>query len=364
MRTLILFLLLPFMANAQITPVLLANLDTLSESSGLLLLNNALWTHEDSGNAPELYQLDPNTGAILRTVSIANAPNVDWEDITSDGTHVYIGDVGNNAGNRTDLRILRFPASQLLDPTVSSVTVEVISFAYEDQTEFVEAVNANNWDCEALIARDDSLFLFTKNWLDQRTRLYALPAEPGSHLARYRGEYDVQGMVTAADLEPVTGEVVLLGYTAAPFVPFLCRLSGFAGNAFLSGTVVRETLSLAFVQMEAVVWNGPAQLLLSNEQSPFSAPRLWSIGLPTGQRSNAPAGGSRLFPNPASGAVRVEGLDHPRSLRVLDHTGRLVLSSRAALVHVLDVGPLAEGCYTVLLEGEALPVRHGLVVHH
>jgi hypothetical protein len=34
--------------------------------------------------------------AVLRTVAITNATNVDWEDIAQDASYIYIGDIGNN----------------------------------------------------------------------------------------------------------------------------------------------------------------------------------------------------------------------------------------------------------------------------
>ena len=34
----------------------------IKESSGLLYFDNAIWTHNDGGNKPVLYKLDPETG--------------------------------------------------------------------------------------------------------------------------------------------------------------------------------------------------------------------------------------------------------------------------------------------------------------
>src|SRR4051794_18480646 len=43
---------------------------TLDESSGLIYTNGELWTHNDSGNPPAIYQVNESTGAIIKTVTI------------------------------------------------------------------------------------------------------------------------------------------------------------------------------------------------------------------------------------------------------------------------------------------------------
>jgi hypothetical protein len=70
--------------------------------------NNNIITHNDSGGQANLYEINASTGAVLRTVAITNATNVDWEDIAQDALYIYIGDIGNNFGNRTDLKYIKF----------------------------------------------------------------------------------------------------------------------------------------------------------------------------------------------------------------------------------------------------------------
>ena len=79
----------------------------LSESSGAIFFNNKLITHNDSRGENKLFELDTITEQVTRTVAISNATNIDWEDITQDDTSIYIGDIGNNSGNRTDLKIYK-----------------------------------------------------------------------------------------------------------------------------------------------------------------------------------------------------------------------------------------------------------------
>jgi hypothetical protein len=67
--------------------------ERLSEISGMDLINDStLVAHNDGGHEPMLYLLNLQ-GEIQKTVKISNAANVDWEDITVDDTHIYIGDI-------------------------------------------------------------------------------------------------------------------------------------------------------------------------------------------------------------------------------------------------------------------------------
>lgn len=188
------------------------------ETSGLLFLNNKIITHNDSGDAANIYELDNATGNILRTVTITNATNIDWEDIAEDDTHIYIGDFGNNNGNRTDLKIYKILKSDFNNST--EVTAEEISFSYEDQTDFTSRPNNNNFDAEALIIYENSIYIFSKNWVDAMTRVYKLPTIAGTHVATKVSNANVEGLITGATT--FGDHIILCGYdTTAPFVIFI-----------------------------------------------------------------------------------------------------------------------------------------------
>ena len=146
------------------------------ESSGLIFFDGMYWTLNDSGNLPCLYALDVDDGHLLRTVCMEGVPNIDWEELTQDEEHLYIGDFGNNRGTRKDLRIYKINKKDI--PAGENVTVsrfDTIMFSYAIQEDFDKRTHQHNFDCEAMLALNDSLFLFTKNWEDQRTVLYACP---------------------------------------------------------------------------------------------------------------------------------------------------------------------------------------------
>jgi hypothetical protein len=229
----------------------------INETSGLLFINGQLWTLNDSGNKPEIYQIDSTNGNVLRTIVISNAVNTDWESMAQDDSNVYIGDFGNNAGNRTNLRILKIAKNDITNPENDSVKADYIYFVYPDQTQFPTAVNKNNFDCEAFIFCNDSLHLFSKDWVDQQTRHYVIPAEPGRYKARLVEKFQADGLITDASIN-AKGNIVLLGYkntVARSYICFVWLLSGYKGSLFFSGRKHRLALgsALHLGQTEGIV---------------------------------------------------------------------------------------------------------------
>ena len=251
---------------AFIKPALRAKLAvTVTETSGLIYWNKTVWTHNDSGGEPALYAVDSATGKVIKKVTLTNAANVDWEDLAQDDTYIYIGDFGNNAnGNRTDLKIYRVRKKDVKNKT--TVTASVISFSYNDQTDFGGAGNNHtNFDCEAMIAYHDSLFLFSKNWTDNKTRLYKLPKKPGSYAAVNIGEWNVKGLITGAEIVADKKLIVLTGYDNL-VSPFLYLLYGFTGNRFFDANKRKISISESFLQAEGICAVTDTKFYISNER--------------------------------------------------------------------------------------------------
>jgi hypothetical protein len=183
--------------------------DVLQENSGLIRVGDFLYTFNDSGSGAVIYELD-TLGMVLRTIPISGATNVDWEAITANATHVFIGDVGNNNGNRHDLCLYRFLKSDL---TLDTIQAEKLPFYWSDQTQFTSLPNANNYDCEAIVAETDSVTLYTKNWVDLKTRRYRLPSFWIDTLAaQLMDSFAVDGLITDACVDSVMNRSYLLGY--------------------------------------------------------------------------------------------------------------------------------------------------------
>lgn len=226
----------------------------LLESSGLAFFGGELWSHNDSGNTNEIFQFSRSNGQVQKTVTVTNAVNIDWEDLAESPTHLFIGDFGNNNGNRTDLTIYKVLKSDIL--AANTVSSDKITFRYEDQTDFSSTPNATNYDCEAFFFANDSLYLFSKNWLDNQTRWYVLPAKPGDYVAKLKGSFNTQGLITGADINQTTGDIILLGYTNAGLgtQSFVWLLSGYPDFKIFDGKRNRITIGspLALSQTEGV----------------------------------------------------------------------------------------------------------------
>ncbi|MEI6899356.1 MAG: T9SS type A sorting domain-containing protein [Bacteroidota bacterium] len=254
----------------NVTPQTLTTLSTtVNESSGLVNIDNAIWTHNDSGGLPCLYQIDSANGSILRTVNIMNASNVDWEDLAFDSTYVYIGDFGNNSGSRTDLKVYRILRSALA--TSNTVQAETINFSYSDQTSWVPSPNATDFDCESFISYQGSLYLFSKDWVDHKTRMYQLISIPGTRVAQYQSTFDALGLITAAEMLP-NNVLVLQAYTAT-INPYTWLFQQFTGTNFFAGTSTKLTWS-GFIQTEGVCFADTNGVFVSSEKLgfPFNAP--------------------------------------------------------------------------------------------
>jgi hypothetical protein len=235
---------------------------SLQESSGLIFYNNSIWSHNDNSDL-KLYQINPNDASQIATQTILNGNNTDWEEITQDANYIYIGDFGNNSsGNRTDLHILRIAKNSLF---TSSLSVDTIWFTYSNQTDFsATSGNNTNFDCEAFIVSSDSIYLFTKKWLNQQSTIYVLPKIPGTYSAQFKASIPVNGLITGANYQEDKRLITLIGYSSL-LQPFLYLLYDFQGTNFESGNKRKVGLNLPFHQTEGITSENGIDYYVSNE---------------------------------------------------------------------------------------------------
>lgn len=192
-----------------------------NETSGLFFHNSRLWTHNDSGGKPILYALDTTTFEVVQKITIANAKNKDWEDVCTDGETVFVGDFGNNKGSRKNLRIFTFPLPTIPKEGDTTLVVDSITFRFGDQTNFEYNKHEHDFDCEAMFATEDYLYLLSKGWATGTTRLYRLPKSPGNYVAEVVNGFDSQGLITGADYDRENRILVIVGYVKTIWKPFM-----------------------------------------------------------------------------------------------------------------------------------------------
>ena len=127
----------------------------INESSGLVASKSPgiYWTHNDSGDGPFIYAID-ESGVLRGTWRVVGASARDWEDIAagpgpdSRKRYLYIGDIGDNDSQRSEIVVYRIPEPPIT-PTDSRSTkirprltepAEAIKLRYPDGKHDAEAL--------------------------------------------------------------------------------------------------------------------------------------------------------------------------------------------------------------------------------
>jgi len=351
---------------------------SLDEASGITHTSNSgLWAHNDGGNENEIYEIDSLTGAVNHTALIIG-DNVDWEDMAESDAHIFLGDFGNNPGNRIDLKIYRLNKSELGNNIMNT---EVIEFTYSDQTDFSENWNNHDFDCEAFIYYNDSLHLFTKNWANNQTRHYVLPAEPGSHIAQLRETFDVDGLITGADVS-VDGTIILLGYeNGGAFFNFFWLLFDYSEEHFFGGNRRRINLGtpLTNSQTEGIAFKNKYEGYVCSEQYDLAGgfdlpPKLLAFSIEEFLDNSTSidevfATSITVYPNPFTDALVIsfsERLPESAECILVDALGNRVWSQNQLLdqqIKLTGFGQLASGFYTLIVNTDEGTAYKKVVKH-
>jgi hypothetical protein len=233
----------------------------LKETSSLLLWNSLLWTSNDDSDT-RLYGLDTK-GIIQKEIELKKIVNTEWEDTTQDSLYFYIGDFGNNvSGNRKDLHILRVEKESL---ALDVQKIDTLSFSYSDQTDFRKSKsNTTNFDCEAFVVVDDSIYLFTKQWKQKKTAVYAFSKMPGNQVAQLKESYNIKGLITGATYVAHKKIIALSGYSKR-LSPFIYLLYDYNNSSFFSGNKRKIKIALPFHQVEGIATQDGLHYYLTNE---------------------------------------------------------------------------------------------------
>ena len=268
----------------------------LNENSGLVYVDdNSFWTHNDGGDGPIIYNIDSN-GIQLDSIYLNGATNIDFEDITQDNLgNYYIGDIGNNSHNRTNLRIYKIPNPDSI--VGNNVTPEIINYAYQDQVTFPDP-NKNS-DCEALFHHGNNLYLISKNWgTSGYSKLYQLPDSAGTYSALLLDSFP-SGLITGADIHS-SGKLAVLSMDRV-FI-----FDNYTGNDFFNGTSSSNVYPLT--QKEGICFSDANTVYISQEDhSFFPDPKLYELTLSgyLGRIEIEKSPDLQAMPNPASDYFRI-----------------------------------------------------------
>jgi hypothetical protein len=189
----------------------------LKEASGLEITNDGhLWSHNDDG-VPVLFCID-TLGKLVKTIQLDRA-NHGWEEITRDDEdNFYVAGIGNNKNDKKDLKILKF-ADPEKTPANKIAETEDISFKYEDQKDFPPPPRKLNFDADAMISLNGSLYIFTKNRTVPFTgysKIYKLSQKAGEQTAAlvdslFLGKgYMLDRWITGAAVSPDKKTIAIL----------------------------------------------------------------------------------------------------------------------------------------------------------
>ena len=237
---------IPF--NGQI---LFVNISSrLNETSGIIYWGNLLWTFNDSGGRAKLFGLSPENGKIEKIIKIKNARNYDWEDITQDENYIYIGDFGNNFGNRKNLVIYKIAKTDIGQNKKNKVIATKISFSYESQVDFKISLGQTSYDCEAIASYNDSLLLVSKDWQNMQPFVYLLSKNPGNYSLKEKAIIPNKGLITGADTDESNHLLWLCGRNMDS--PFIMAIELEADGFVISNTWLIELPFLRGMQIEGI----------------------------------------------------------------------------------------------------------------
>jgi hypothetical protein len=304
----------------SISPTQTFNLsNTINETSGLIEWNNFLYTHNDNSDI-NLYEINKNDGSITQNLTLNGLSNIDWEEISQDATHIYIGDFGNNSsGNRTNLKIYKIEKTTLY----TSPQIEVINFNYSNQTDFSpQSANTTDFDCEAFVVTNSEILLFTKQWTTEQTAIYNLPKTAGTHTATLLTTLNVSGLITGATLVDQYKIIALSGYSSS-INPFIYLIYDYNNTNFQNANKRKLTINLALHQIEAISSTNGLDFFLSSESLiylPFvnNPQKMFTFSLNNYlsdyisnylniETTNISNNEIIIFPNPTKNFIEIEG---------------------------------------------------------
>ena len=359
----------------SITPTVLTSLpSTLPECSGLDFTGTgSFWMHNDGYGDNHIYKVS-SSGTVTRTITVNGVTNQDWEDLAHDfnRNYLYIGDFGNNACDRTNLRI--FKLNHPKNFSGSTVTADVINFSYPDQTQFPSPWM--NFDAEGFFHYNGLLYLFTKpdGSAVGYTKLYTVPDQPGTHVATLVDSFYTNDRITSADINSDASAVIISTNN------HIHIFTGWSGGNIFSGTHKMISIAGSWTQKEALAFKDINHVYMTDEDN-GSGNNIYSVDLSTWivdmntSIGNLVSGTSTnkvsAFPNPANDKVsfQISGSERSNSsIQLFDIAGNKIREARMSSVTgllMIETADLPGGVYFYRLfqNNQAIQTQRLIVAH-
>lgn len=287
-----LILLAASQSTIELKPIAKVEHAPVAEMSGIVKSRTyagVYWVHNDSGDVARVFPIRLDGTVVKpsfetdfwvdkpvaglkewRGIEVANAQNIDWEDIAIDGDRLYIADLGNNGNARRDLGVYVLDEP---NPEATGVAraLKYLPIKYPDQIAFPPGIW--HFDCEAMFVRGGKLYIVTKHRKDGQflvpedsAKLYRLDTEltdQANVLVKLDEREGLGGWVTAADVSP--DEKTLAVLCNAPQASIWFFDLSRTDKAFLSAPSKRVLLKNAR-QAEALCFEDDRNVIVTNEQ--------------------------------------------------------------------------------------------------
>ena len=215
--------------------------DILEETSGLAILNDTLWTLNDSGNEAALYAISTK-GALLDKRDTTKT-NIDWEDMTIVNGNMLVADMGNNFGTRKNLHLLEIDLSN-----GGATTLDSIPFHYPEQDNF-DFQQATHFDAEGIVVVENKIVVFTKNRSTLTSEVYVI--SPSGGPATKMGSFAVGSLISGADYHQESKTLALTGYRRDDN-QYLYVIDNFSLSAVADANISQYDLDFNGAQIEAI----------------------------------------------------------------------------------------------------------------
>lgn len=230
--------------------------DILEETSGLAILNDTLWTLNDSGNEAALYAISTK-GALIDKRDTAKT-NIDWEDMTIVSGNMLVADMGNNFGTRKNLNLLEMDLSN-----GGATTLDSIPFHYPEQYNF-DFQQDTQFDAEGIVFVENKIVVFTKNRSTLTSEVYVI--SPSGGPATKMGSLPVGSLITGADYHQESKTLALTGYRRDDN-QYLYVIDNFSLSAVADANISQYDLDFNGAQIEAISIKDAKTFWITSEET-------------------------------------------------------------------------------------------------